>query len=85
MPEYKIIISDVEEKALLTDMKSIQEWLENAIHNKARQVIDDIILKESNSNPAKLTKDEKLNFIRSATLETAKEKMARIERTGGVS
>ena len=40
--QYTITLSDEEEKALLTDMMSIQEWIDNAIHNKARQCIDTV-------------------------------------------
>lgn len=40
MTEYSVSLSEEEEKALLTDMLSIQEWLENAIHNKARRCVD---------------------------------------------
>lgn len=42
MGQYTITLSQEEEKALLTDMLSIQEWLDNAIHNKARQCIDGV-------------------------------------------
>ena len=37
-----VSITDEEEKALLTDILSLQDWLDNAIHNKARQCIDDV-------------------------------------------
>lgn len=40
MAQYTVTLSPEEEKALLTDMISIQDWLSNAIHNKARQCID---------------------------------------------
>lgn len=42
MAIYSVEISAEEEKALLVDMISIQEWLNNAIHNKARQMIDEV-------------------------------------------
>lgn len=42
MPNYTVTVSDEEEKALLWDMKSIQEWADNAIHNKARQCIENV-------------------------------------------
>jgi hypothetical protein len=37
-----VSITAEEEKALLTDIVSLQEWLDNAIHNKARQCIDEV-------------------------------------------
>lgn len=42
MGEYTIILSEEEEKALLTDMVSIHDWVSNAIHNKGRQMKDKI-------------------------------------------
>ena len=42
MADYLIRLSVEEEKALLVDMVSIQEWLNNAIHNKARQCVDEV-------------------------------------------
>jgi len=42
MANYTIPLSSEEEKALLWDMVSIQEWAENAVFNKARQCADEI-------------------------------------------
>lgn len=58
--EYKIVLSPEEEKALLTDMLSIQDWLDNAIHNKSRQCIDEVCHRalEDQSNTI-LTVEEK--------------------------
>lgn len=43
--EITVTLTDEEVKALETDMLSIQAWVSNAIHNKARQCIDRIITK----------------------------------------
>ena len=43
--EYTITLTEEQEMAVLTDMMSIQEWLDNAIRNKARQCVDDIVTK----------------------------------------
>jgi hypothetical protein len=43
MPTYTIKISEEEEKALLTDMISVQDWLDNAIKNKIRRCMDEIV------------------------------------------
>ena len=37
-----LVIAAEEEKALLTDILSLQDWLDNAIRNKARQCVDDV-------------------------------------------
>jgi len=42
MAQYTITLTTEEEKALLWDMISIQEWADNAVHNKARQCADEI-------------------------------------------
>ena len=39
---YTIELTTEQEKALLTDMISIQDWLNNAIYNKARQMVDKV-------------------------------------------
>lgn len=40
--EYIVTLSEEQEKALLTDMISVQDWIDNAIQNKARQMIDSV-------------------------------------------
>jgi polyhydroxyalkanoate synthesis regulator phasin len=42
MSVYTIELSTEEEKALLTDMLSVQDWLDNAIHEKARRCMDEV-------------------------------------------
>lgn len=74
MPKFTVTISDEEQKALLTDMLSIEEWIQNAISNKARQTIDAIIDEETTHNFKKLKPEEKQNIIKGLTLKTAAEK-----------
>ncbi len=79
MPDYTVTVSDEEEKALLTDMISIQDWLDNAIHNKARQCIDVIVEQHSDRQAKKLPPDEKLRVVREAKVESAAERQAKFE------
>jgi len=79
MKQFIVEISDAEEKALLTDMISIQEWIDNAIHNKARQVIDNIITKHTDKNAKKMLKESKELIIQSLILKTAAERVAEFE------
>jgi hypothetical protein len=59
-----VSITDEEEKALLTDMTSIQDWLDNAIHNKARQCIDGLCqLALDDQTNAILTAEEKQELV----------------------
>lgn len=73
MQTFTITISDEEKKALLVDMISIQEWIENSIHNKARQIIDRIVLENSDKQPNKITLEEKLQIVKDTPLETVQE------------
>ena len=78
MGKYTSTLSQEEEKALLSDMVSIQEWIDNAIHNKARQCIDKIIHDYTDKRPDKLTGQEKAAIIKNAKIETAAERTKRI-------
>lgn len=87
MGEYTITLLEEEEKALLTDMASIQEWLDNAIHNKARQCIDKVVEECSDRQAKKISNAEKLQIVREAEVESATDKQARLlaelDRKGG--
>ncbi len=78
MAKYTIDLTETEEKALLTDMISIQEWISNAILVKAEQVTNDIVRKLSDKQPEKMTRKEKAEIIKNATLETAEERTKRL-------
>jgi hypothetical protein len=68
MTEYKITLIPEEEKALLTVMISIQEWVENAIKNRARQAIDKIV--EYSGKGSKFTPvEDKIGIIASLIAE----------------
>jgi len=58
MNKYTVMISDAEKKALESQMADIQEWLNNAIHTRARVAMSQIVLAETNKNPKKLTPGE---------------------------
>lgn len=74
-----VTISDTQEKALLTDMISIQEWLQNAINVKANDVMRIIIQENTDKNPGKLSLSEKDSIINSLSLKTAAQKHAELE------
>lgn len=77
--EYKITLSDERVKALETDMLSIQEWINNAVHNKARQMIDVIVEQVSDKQSKKIPLEEKIRIIKEVKIETAMERQARLE------
>ena len=76
---WTITLTPEEEKALLTDMISIQNWLDNAIHNKARQCIDMVVEQVSDKQSKKLTVDEKLLIVSGAVVKSAAERQAEME------
>ena len=46
MTEYKITLTDAEDKAMGYITTSVQEWIDNAVKNRARKAIDEIYNKE---------------------------------------
>lgn len=79
MGQYSVTLSPEEEKALLTDMVSIQAWLDNAIHNKARQCIDKIVEDCSDKQPKRISRIEKWEIVKKANVKTAAERQAEFE------
>jgi len=63
MHEYTVRVSDAEKKALESDVVSLQDWLNNMIHQKARRLIIEICA-------AALTKDGMLDEPARAQIAT---------------
>lgn len=80
MNEFTVKLSDTEVKALKVDLLSIQEWLQDAITNKAHQCIDRIILKHTDKQPGKLSMENKLKIVNELNLETRLEREERKTR-----
>ena len=70
MGTYTIELKPEEEKSLLGDMISIQEWVENAIKNKARQMIDHYVT-QSGLGSKMTPVPKKLEIIGQMEIETA--------------
>ena len=68
-------LSDAEVKAAEWDMIGIYDWIENAIKNKARQCIDQIILNYTTMNPKKVSVVEKELAVLELDIKNAKERM----------
>lgn len=66
-------------KAAAYDCYSVEEWVKNAIHNKARQMIDVIVLEVSDKNPKKISKAEKETIVKEAVIKSAKERQIEFE------
>lgn len=79
--KYTITLSDAENKALSVVAYDQNEWIQNAVHERCRIAMDEIIQKEverllSEGKPITGSKDD---IVLAADIETAAEKHARIE------
>lgn len=46
MPQYTVTLTDAEDKALHFSATSAQDWIDNAVHNQCRIVMEDIVNSE---------------------------------------
>ena len=76
MKQITITISDEEEKAMLGVMVDIEEWINNAIHNRARQAIIQAIDEQTDQQAKKLTVEQCLTLIQNMTIQTAADRSA---------
>lgn len=74
--EYTITIDSEEEKCLLRDMISIQWWLDNAIHERARVSMDKIIT-ESGDGSENTVIEKKKKIVKGLAFDTLAEKQAK--------
>ena len=78
MANYTVTLNAVQEKALLGNMTSIQDWIENSISNKARKCIDRYV-EQSGNGSRHSTDDKKAEVITAMTIETATARNARLQ------
>ena len=83
MADYTVTLTAVQEKALLGNMVSIQDWIENAINNKARKMIA-YYVEESGLGSRTSTADQKSTIITDMTIKTAEEKNAEANAARGL-
>jgi len=78
---YTITLSDAEDKALHVVAMSAQDWIDNAVHERCRVAIDEIVNAEVQR---KLSAGESItgskeDIVMAANVESAAERQARIE------
>lgn len=78
--EYTITLSAAENKALSIVALSPQDWINNAVHERCRIAIEEIVAQEvqrklAAGEPITGTKDD---IVLAATIETAAERQAQI-------
>ena len=81
MTTYTITLSDAEDKALHVVAMSAQDWIDNAVHERCRIAIEEIVAAEVQR---KLTAGEAItgskdDIVMAANVESAAERQARIE------
>jgi hypothetical protein len=78
---YTIILSDAEDKALSVVAFDQNEWIQNAIHERCRIAIEDIVNSEVQRKLAvgESISGSKEDIVMAADIETAAELTARIQ------
>lgn len=81
MATYTITLSDAEDKALKSVAFSAQEWIDNAVHERCRLAIDEIVNAEvqrklAASEPITGSKDD---IVMAANIKSAAERQAEYE------
>jgi len=79
MVNYTITLSDAEDKALKFVAVSAQDWIDNAVHNRCRIAIEDIVAAEvqrklAANEPITGSKDD---IVMAANIESLAERSAR--------
>jgi hypothetical protein len=80
--QYTITLSDAEDKALSVVAFSQQEWIDNAVHERCRIAIDEIV----NAEVQRLLADgetisgSKEDIVLAAPIKSAAERQAEIEQ-----
>jgi hypothetical protein len=76
---YTVTLSDAEDKALSVIALSQQDWIDNAVHNRCRIAIDEIVAKEVERKLAagEPITGSKEDIVLAAQIETAAEHNAK--------
>ena len=91
MATYTITLSDAEDKALHVVAMSAQDWIDNAVHERCRIAIEEIVAAEVQRKLAagEAITGSKDDIVMGAPVESAAERQARMEaqmaaQAGGV-
>ena len=78
---YTITLSDAEDKALRVVAISAQDWIDNAVHERCRIAIDEIVNAEVQRKLAagESITGSKDDIVMAAPVESAAERQARME------
>lgn len=78
---YTITLSDAEDKALHVVALSAQDWIDNAVHERCRIAIEEIVASEVQRKLAagETISGSKEDIVNAAQVESAAERNARLE------
>lgn len=78
---YTITLSDAEDKALHTVALSAQDWIDNAVHERCRIAIEEIVAAEVQRKLAagEAISGTKEDIVNAAPVESAAQRQARYE------
>lgn len=81
MATYTITLTDAEDKALGIVAFSQQEWIDNAVHNRCRIAIEEIVASEVQRKLAagESITGSKDDIVMAAPIQSAAERQAQIE------
>jgi hypothetical protein len=81
MTTYTITLSDAEDKALHVVAMSAQDWIQNAVHERCRIAIEEIVAAEVQRKLAagEAITGSKDDIVMAAQVESAAERQARME------
>ena len=81
MTTYTITLSDAEDKALHAVAMSAQDWINNAVHERCRIAIEEIVAAEVQRKLAagESITGSKDDIVMAANVESAAERQARME------
>jgi hypothetical protein len=81
MATYTITLSDAEDKALKTVALSAQDWIDNAVHERCRLAIDEIVNAEVQRKLAagESITGSKDDIVMAADVESAADRQVRLE------
>lgn len=81
MKTYTITLSDAEDKALHAIAMSAQEWIDNAVHERCRIAIDEIVQLEVQRmlDAGQTISGSREDIVLAANIESAAERQARVE------
>ena len=81
MKTYTITLSDAEDKALHVVAMSAQDWIDNAVHERCRIAIEEIVAAEVQRKLAagEAITGSKDDIVMAANVESAAQRQARME------